>query len=93
MERTTAWFSLEDQRLEGLGTVLAVLDAGHTDLTNRFPSGKAAQRMRKAVIDAIIMSVGEEKASELRKRKAETEKKSGGERAAQKTPPSKAGRR
>ena len=28
--------ALEDQALPGLGTVLAVLDAGHTDLTNRF---------------------------------------------------------
>jgi hypothetical protein len=50
--------ALSDQSLTGLGTVLAVLDAGHTDLTNRFPSGKASARMRKAVVDAIVMAVG-----------------------------------
>jgi pimeloyl-ACP methyl ester carboxylesterase len=56
--------ALCDQSLPELGTVLAVLDAGHTDLTNRFPSGKAAQRMRKAVVDAIVMAVGESDADE-----------------------------
>jgi hypothetical protein len=58
--------ALEDQSLEGIGKVLAVLDAGHTDLTNRFPSGRAAQRMRKAITDAIIMSIGEQRASNSR---------------------------
>ena len=69
--------ALEDQSLAGVGNVLAVLDAGHTDLTNRFPSGRAAQRMRKAVIDAIIMSVGEEKASKSRDGKIRSEKNAG----------------
>jgi hypothetical protein len=50
--------ALSDQSRPELGTVLAVLDAGHTDLTNRFPSGKASQRMRKAVVDAIVVAVG-----------------------------------
>jgi hypothetical protein len=50
--------AVSDQSLSELGTVLAVLDAGHTDLTNSFPSGKASQRMRKAVVDAIVVSVG-----------------------------------
>ena len=37
--------ALEDQAVPELGTVLAVLDPGHTDLTNRFPSGRTAQRI------------------------------------------------
>jgi pimeloyl-ACP methyl ester carboxylesterase len=85
--------ALEDQSLAGLGTVLAVLDAGHTDLTNRFPSGRAAQRMRKAVVDAIIMGIGEQKASESRKRKADLEKKSSSERSARKDRTGGTGRR
>ena len=72
--------ALEDQSLAGIGKVLAVLDAGHTDLTNRFPSGHAAQRMRKAIVDAIIMSVGEERAARSRERKDSPETRSGAER-------------
>ncbi len=49
--------ALKDQSLPGLGTVLAVLDAGHTDLTNHFPSTRLNPRLRKALVDAIIMSV------------------------------------
>jgi hypothetical protein len=49
--------ALEDQSLPGLGTVLAVLDVGHTDLTYRFPSARPNQRLRRALIDAIIMAV------------------------------------
>jgi hypothetical protein len=74
---------LEDQSLEGVGKVLAVLDAGHTDLTNRFPSGRAAQRMRKGVIDAIIMSIGEQEASKSRDGKIHSEKSAGAGRSAQ----------
>jgi pimeloyl-ACP methyl ester carboxylesterase len=85
--------ALEDQSLLGLGTVLAVLDAGHTDLTNRFPSGRAAQRMRKAVIDAIIMGVGEQKAADSRKRKSDAGKSSGDERTSQKGRANGSGRR
>lgn len=47
-----------DQSLEGIGTVLAVLDAGHTDLTNRFPSSRAARNYRNALIQCILMTVG-----------------------------------
>jgi pimeloyl-ACP methyl ester carboxylesterase len=74
--------ALEDQSLAGIGNVLAVLDAGHTDLTNRFPSGRAAQRLRKAVVDAIIMSIGEEKAAKSRERKIQPETRSSAERTA-----------
>ncbi|MHC5537223.1 alpha/beta fold hydrolase [Singulisphaera rosea] len=48
-----------DQSLEGFGTVLAVLDAGHTDLTNRFPSSRAAKNYRNALVQCILMTVGQ----------------------------------
>jgi pimeloyl-ACP methyl ester carboxylesterase len=51
--------ALGDQSLPGLGTVLAVLDAGHRDLTNRFLSSRPKKRLQNALIDAIIMTVGE----------------------------------
>lgn len=69
-KRATAWYlqaiagpndglvALEDQSLPELGTVLAVLDAGHTDLTNRFPSAHGARRLRRALIQSILMAVG-----------------------------------
>jgi pimeloyl-ACP methyl ester carboxylesterase len=50
--------ALDDQTVAGLGTVLAVLDAGHTDLTHRFPSALPNRRLRRALIDAIVMAVG-----------------------------------
>jgi hypothetical protein len=56
--------ALADQTVLGVGTVLAVLDAGHTDLTNQFPSAKPKRRMRKALMDAIVMSVADADADE-----------------------------
>ncbi len=68
--RTTAWYlgtyygpndglvALEDQSLPGLGTVLAVLDVGHTDLTRRFPAARPKAQLRRAIVDAILMAVG-----------------------------------
>jgi hypothetical protein len=50
--------AIDDQTVAGLGTVLAVLDAGHTDLTHRFPSALPNPRLRRALIDAIVMAVG-----------------------------------
>jgi pimeloyl-ACP methyl ester carboxylesterase len=50
--------ALEDQSVAGVGTVLAVLDAGHGDLTNRFPSSRRDRRLRRALIDGILMTVG-----------------------------------
>ena len=75
--------ALEDQSLAGIGKVLAVLDAGHTDLTNRFPSGRAAQRLRKGIIDAIVMSIGEQEASKSRDRKIQSKRIAGAQRSAQ----------
>jgi len=69
-QRVTAWYLgtyygpndgmvvLDDQYVPGLGTVLAVLDVGHTDLVNRFPSARPKHRLRNALVDAIIMAVG-----------------------------------
>jgi pimeloyl-ACP methyl ester carboxylesterase len=68
--QATAWYlgthfgpndgmvALEDQSVDGVGTVVAILDAGHTDLTHRFPSALPRRRLRRALIDAIIMGVG-----------------------------------
>jgi hypothetical protein len=53
--------ALGDQALPEVGTVLAVLDAGHRDLTNRFLSSRAKKRLQIALIDAIIMAVGQSK--------------------------------
>jgi pimeloyl-ACP methyl ester carboxylesterase len=50
--------ALEDQSLPGLGTVLAVLDVGHTDLTRRFPAARPKAKLRRALVDAILMAVG-----------------------------------
>ncbi len=69
-QRVTGWYlgtyygpndgmvALEDQSLPGVGTVLAVLDVGHTDLTRRFPAARPKHRLRNALVDAIIMAVG-----------------------------------
>lgn len=69
-KRATAWYlqttcgpndgvvALEDQSLPGLGTVLAVLDAGHSDLTNRGPATRAPRRFRRALIQGVVMAVG-----------------------------------
>ena len=58
--------ALEDQSLPGLGTVLAVLDVGHTDLTRRFPAARPKHRLRRALVDAIIMAVGRHAREEKR---------------------------
>ena len=50
--------ALGDQSVPGLGTVLTVLDVGHGDLTNRFPAGRPDRRLRRALIDGILMSLG-----------------------------------
>ena len=68
LQQAVAWYlaylgpndgiiALEDQCVPGVGTIVAVLDAGHTDLTNRFPSARSRPRLRKALVDAIVMAV------------------------------------
>ena len=74
--RSTAWYlstavsgpndgmvALEDQSLPELGTVLAVLDAGHADLTGRAPTTRAPQQVRRALIQGIVMAVGQPEAN------------------------------
>jgi pimeloyl-ACP methyl ester carboxylesterase len=51
--------ALKDQSLRGVGTVVAVLDAGHTELTNRFPGARSNPRLRRAIVDAIVMAIAE----------------------------------
>jgi hypothetical protein len=85
--------ALTDQSLPELGTILAVLDAGHTDLTNRFPSGKAAQRMRKAVVDAIVMAVGRSDKTDSSAIRAAAKKDASLERTARKSRSVNNGRR
>jgi pimeloyl-ACP methyl ester carboxylesterase len=50
---------LDDQVLPGFGTVLAVLDAGHTDLTGGFPVTRAPRQSRRALIQGIVMALAE----------------------------------
>jgi pimeloyl-ACP methyl ester carboxylesterase len=50
--------ALGDQTLPGLGTSLGVLDAGHADLTRRFPATRARSGTRRALIRSILMAVG-----------------------------------
>ena len=68
LQQAVAWYlaylgpndgiiALEDQCVPGVGKIVAVLDAGHTDLTNRFPSARSRPRLRKALVDAIVMAV------------------------------------
>ncbi|WP_435018380.1 hypothetical protein TA3x_000352 [Tundrisphaera sp. TA3] len=47
-----------DQSVPGLGTVLATVEAGHADLTQRFPAARGQRRLRRALIDGILMGVG-----------------------------------
>ena len=50
--------ALEDQSLPELGTVVATLDAGHSDLTNGYPKGRADRGLRRALMQGILMAVG-----------------------------------
>jgi pimeloyl-ACP methyl ester carboxylesterase len=47
-----------DQSLPELGTSLGVLDAGHADLTRRFPAARTGRQYRRALIQSILMVVG-----------------------------------
>ncbi len=49
---------LEDQSLPGLGKDLGPLHAGHADLTRTFFSTRAKRRVRKALVQSILMTVG-----------------------------------
>jgi len=55
----------DDQSLPGFGTVVSILDIGHSDLTARFPSARPRRRLRNALIDAVLMAVAEPKIPQL----------------------------
>ncbi|WZP00163.1 alpha/beta hydrolase [Isosphaeraceae bacterium EP7] len=50
--------AVDDQSLPGLGTSLGVLDAGHADLTRRFPATRTRRKSRRAIIGAVVMVLG-----------------------------------
>ncbi len=50
--------ALGDQTVPGLGTSLGILEAGHADLTRRYPASHAGRRSRRALIRSIVMVVG-----------------------------------
>jgi hypothetical protein len=50
--------SLTDQTLPGVGTILATLQAGHADLTQKAPATRTPRSYRKALARAIFMAVG-----------------------------------
>jgi pimeloyl-ACP methyl ester carboxylesterase len=51
--------ALEDQSLPGFGTVIATLEAGHSDLTCNAPTSRARKGDRRALTRSIIMAVGQ----------------------------------
>ncbi|MDR3639131.1 MAG: hypothetical protein P4L84_35325 [Isosphaeraceae bacterium] len=51
--------ALEDQSLPGLGTTLVMLDAAHTALTHRFPATHSPRRLRQALVESLLMAVGQ----------------------------------
>jgi len=55
--------ALADQMLPAIGTVIATLDAGHTDLTHHFPATRAPRKVREALIRSILMTVGQPRAT------------------------------
>jgi pimeloyl-ACP methyl ester carboxylesterase len=50
--------AVSDQAVPGLGTSLGVLNAGHADLTRRFPATRAGRTFRQALVRSILMAVG-----------------------------------
>ena len=51
--------ALADQILPDFGTVVATLEAGHADLTQRWPASRAPRATRRALIRSILMAVGQ----------------------------------
>ena len=69
--RTIAWYQklylgpgdgmveLVDQALPGIGKILGTLEAGHADLTHRFPASGAPAQFRRALTRSLLMALGE----------------------------------
>jgi pimeloyl-ACP methyl ester carboxylesterase len=51
--------ALEDQSLPGFGTVIATVEAGHSDLTCNRPTSRGRRGDRKALARSIVMAVGQ----------------------------------
>ncbi len=51
--------ALKDQSLPGFGTVIATLEAGHSDLTCNSPTSRARKGDRRALSRSIVMAVGQ----------------------------------
>ena len=70
LRRALAWYlqtyhgagdgvvALEDQSLPGFGTVLANLEAGHTDLTSNRTTSRARRGDRRALVRSLVMALG-----------------------------------
>ncbi len=56
--------TLEAQSLPGFGTVLATVEAGHSDLTCKRPSSRAHRRDRFALMESLVMDVGSRERAE-----------------------------
>jgi len=50
---------LADQALPGVGKILGTLEAGHADLTHRFPASGAPAQFRRALTRSLLMALGE----------------------------------
>jgi pimeloyl-ACP methyl ester carboxylesterase len=55
---------LADQALPAIGTVIGTIEASHFDLTHRFPATHAPRSHRRALIQSIMMAVGQPRAVE-----------------------------
>ena len=51
--------ALADQSLPGLGTMVATIEAGHSDLTHRSPATRSLGVSTKALTRSIVMAVGQ----------------------------------
>ncbi len=68
--RTIAWYQriylgpgdgmveLDSQALAGVGRILGTVEAGHSDLTQRFPATSASRRFRRALIQGLVLELG-----------------------------------
>jgi len=57
--------ALADQMVPGLGTSLGVLEAGHAELTRRAHAPRAPRNGRRALIQSIVMAVGQDQGSDV----------------------------
>jgi pimeloyl-ACP methyl ester carboxylesterase len=51
--------ALADQTLPAIGSVIGTIEAGHADLTHRFPATRAPRAFRQALTRSLLMVVGQ----------------------------------